>query len=209
MANGEGVEVERFETIRPDAIVELAAEVRIGPAETREGAAGAPAPSGALASAGSDVQPASSWTPAVDVLVELDDRLPVGRAAAKLERYDHFLAGWSVHTRRYGRRLEAVPVVVFVCRDRARARRCATRADSLLRACRAYAGEYPVDWDYPGRELILFASERDVHEGLARAYGVPRLPPPVRVSAARGDPRAGEASVEPREIPGPAQPARE
>ena len=45
----------------------------------------------------------------------------------------------------------------------------------MLRACRAYAGEYPFDWEYPGRERILFASERDMHEGLLHAYGVPRL----------------------------------
>jgi hypothetical protein len=175
-ANGARVEVERFETIRPDATVEL-------PAPEAETESDSPRP------------------PAIDVLVELDDRLPIGRTAAKLERYDHFLAGWSAHTGRYGRRLDAVPVVVFVCRDRTRARRCATHADPILRSCRAYAGEYPADWDYPGRDLILFASERDVHEGLARAYGVPRLPPAVRVSAAGGDPRAGEARAEPMEIP--------
>ena len=73
---------------------------------------------------------------------------------------------------------------------------CARRADLTLGACRAYAGEYPFDWQYPGRERIVFASERDVHEGLLWAQGVPRLPPAVRVSAARGDPRAGEASAE-------------
>ena len=175
-ANGERVEVERFDTIRPDATVELPA---------RQG----------------EPESDASHAAAIDVLVELDDRLPVARAAGKLERYDHFLAGWSVHTSRYGRRVDAVPVVVFVCRDPARARRCATHADSLLGACRAYAGEYPADWDYPGRDLILFASERDIHEGLARAYGVPRLPREVRASAAGGDPRAGHARAEPREIP--------
>jgi hypothetical protein len=131
----------------------------------------------------------------IDLLVELDDRLPVGRAGAKLERYDHFLTGWSVHSRRYGRG-DALPVVVFVCRDRARARECARAADSVLCACRAYAGEYPFDWEYPGREQIRFVAERDVHEGLLRAYGVPRLPPEVRVAAAHGDPRAGEATIE-------------
>jgi hypothetical protein len=135
------------------------------------------------------------------VIVELDDRLASGRATEKLERYDHFLAGWSVHTKRYGRRLEAVPVVAFVCRERVRARECARRADELLRACRAYAGEYPFEWEYPGRERILFVSERDIHEGLPCAYGVPPLPPDVRVLAAQGDPRAGEAVAEFREIP--------
>jgi hypothetical protein len=169
-ASGQRVEVERFETVRPDAIVELAASAQS--------------------------------VPATDVIVELDDRPAVGRAARKLERYDHFLAGWSLHTTRYGRRAEAVPVVVFVCRDRARARECARRADSVLRACRAYAGEYPLDWEYPGRERIVFVAERDAHEGLLCAYGVPRLPPEVRVSAAHGDPRAGETTVEPRQIAG-------
>ena len=138
----------------------------------------------------------------IDLLVELDDRMPTGRAAGKLERYDHLLAGWSVHTTRYGRRLGAPPSVVFVCRDRARARECARRADQVLIACRAYAGEYPADWEYPGREGILFVAERDAHEGLLRGYGVPRLPPEVRVSVAHGDPRAREAVAEVRELAG-------
>jgi hypothetical protein len=155
--DGERVETERFETVRPDAVV---------------------------SSAG------------VDVLIEFDDRLPPGRAVAKLERYDHFLGGWSLHTRRYGRRREALPLVVFVCRDRARARELARRCDTVLCACRAYPGEYPFDWDYPGRELIVFAGERDVHEGSLCAYAVPGLPPAARVLAAGGDPRAGQARAE-------------
>jgi DNA-binding HxlR family transcriptional regulator len=176
---GEVVEVERFETLRPDAVVELAALGEEGPCAS---------------SAGGDRR-------ALDVIVELDDRLATRRGVAKLERYDHFLAGWSAHSPRYGRRREAEPLIVFVCRDRRRAHTCAQRADSALRACRAYAGEYPVDWEYPGRERMLFVAERDMHEGLRRAYGVPRLPPSVRLVEARDDPRAGEASVEPREVP--------
>jgi hypothetical protein len=134
------------------------------------------------------------------VLVELDDRLGSSRGVSKLERYDHFLAGWALHTKRYGPRRQADPLLVFVCRDRARARECARGADKVLRACRAYPGEYPFDWSYPARESTLFASERDVHEGLARAYGVPRLPPDVRVAAANGDARAREAVVETRDL---------
>ena len=117
-ANGELVELDRFETLRPDAIVAVAGDGRS--------------------------------RPSIDVIVELDDRPAVGRDARKLERYDHFLAGWSLHTPRYGRRAEAVPVVVFVCRDRARARECARRADSVLRACRAYAGDTPSIGSTPG-----------------------------------------------------------
>jgi hypothetical protein len=197
-AIGECVEVERFETVRPDAIVEVPGGAPMRPAGGSHDGVRGVSVLDMSPSTGPDVTP--QRMPAIDVIAELDDRLRLGRAAGKLERYDHFLAGWSVHTSRYGRRLEAVPVVVFVCRSRARARECARRADSVLRACRAYAGEYPFDWEYPGRDRILFASERDMHEGLLRAYGVPRLPPEVRVLAAHGDPHAGEAVAESREI---------
>ena len=198
-ATGARVEAERFETLRPDALITVPGAVHVQPMRTDDN--GHPVPAVMETSASTGAPATRSRAPAVDVMVELDDRLAVGRAAGKLERYDHFLAGWSVHTGRYGRRMEAVPVVVFVCRDRGRARECARRADAVLGACRAYAGEYPFDWEYPGRERILFASERDVHERLLCAYGVPRLPPEVRVTAAHGDPRAGEAVAEQREIP--------
>jgi hypothetical protein len=192
---GGRVEVDRFATVRPDVIVGTPGSVRTQTSEVHEHEASA----GSQAPAGVDGTP--TRTQAIDLIVELDDRLPVGRAAGKLERYDHFLAGWSLLSSRYGRRIDAQAVVVFVCRDRARARECARRADSVLVACRAYAGEYPFDWEYPGRERVLFASERDLHEGLLLAYAVPRLPPKVRVSVAHGDPRAGEAAAEQAVIP--------
>jgi Replication-relaxation len=184
-ATGERVEAERFETVRPNLTVEVPAAAEAasrGPKSTRAGAT------------------LGTFTESVDVLVECDDRIPAGGAVGKLERYDHLIAGWSVHIGRYGRRADALPMVVFVCRDRARARECAKRADSVLVACRAYAGEYPFDWEYPGRQQILFASERDVHEGLLCAYGVPRLPPEVRMAAAHGDPRTARAVAEPRAL---------
>ncbi len=162
VASGQRVEVEHFQSVRPDATVV--------PKDGHE------------------------------LLVELDDRLPEGGGAAKLERYDHFLAGWSTELRRYARPGAALPLVVFVCRDRARARECARRADSVLTACRAYAGEYPSEWEYPGRERVVFVSERDAHEGLLCAWGIARLPPEVRVAAASGDPRGRDPLVESREI---------
>jgi Replication-relaxation len=185
-----GGEAERFETVRPDAIVEVPASALVG----RGRDAGAPMSS--RARVGDRDRTEDGADRALDVMIELDDRLPRGRAVGKLARYDHFLAGWSVHVARYGPRLEATALVVFVCRDRARARECARLADPVLRACRAYAGEYPFDWEYPGREGIVFVSERDVHEGVLSGYGVPRLPPAVRVTAAHGDPLAGEAVAE-------------
>jgi hypothetical protein len=213
---GQRSEVERFETVRPDATIEA-------PAAVLERLASADGPLSGLteaASAPGESAPAPDRSPrgtqrdtvrqgavkqprtlvaappaGVDVIVELDDRLPHGRGAAKLERYDHLLAGWSMCLKRYGTRPRATPLVVFVCRDRARARECARRADSVLTACRAYAGEYPADWEYPGRAGVVWAAERDIHEGVLHAYGVPRLPPEVRVAAAHGDPHAREATV--------------
>ncbi len=117
------------------------------------------------------------------------------------ERYDHLLAGWSVCVPRFagrgaGRAGRVDPLlVVFLCRDRPRARECARLADHVLCACRAYAGEHPRDWEYPGRASIVFVSERDVHEGLLLAYGVPRLPPNVRGAPVQSDPRASQAAI--------------
>ena len=129
--DGSRFEVERFQSIRPDATL------------LRKGGQA--------------------------LLVELDDRLPEGAAAAKLERYDHFLAGWSANLGHYARTGSELPIVVFVCRDRARARECVRRADKVLTACRAYAGEYPQDWEYQGRTNISFVAERDAHEALLQA----------------------------------------
>ncbi|HTQ67568.1 MAG TPA: replication-relaxation family protein [Solirubrobacteraceae bacterium] len=137
----------------------------------------------------------------VDIFIELDDRVPEGTSAAKLERYDHFLTGWSLNTRRYGDRGETVAEVVFVCRDRARARECARAADHALCAARAYAGEYPFDWDYTGRRRISFAAERDIHEGSRLAYGVADLPPSVRAEGSGREARALEAAAVTKNLP--------
>jgi hypothetical protein len=147
-------EVDRFESVRPDAVVR----------------------------AGS-----------IDLLVERDDRLP--QAARKLERYDHLLAGWSAAIPAYAAPGRRELAAVFVCRSRERARELARRADGVLAACRAYAGEYPFEWEYRGRERIVFAAERDAHEGYLMGYGVARLPPAVRVRVAHGDPRASEPTT--------------
>jgi hypothetical protein len=160
--DGVRVQVERFQSVRPDAILRR---------KDRS-----------------------------ELVVELDDRLPEGSGASKLERYDHFLTGWSTSLARYKQAGAELPIVVFVCRDRTRAHECARRADRILTACRAYAGEYPQDWEYPGRDRILFAVERDAYEGLLRGWSVPRLPPAVRIAAMKGDPRGGEPHIEQRDF---------
>lgn len=138
---------------------------------------------------------------ALDVLVELDDRHRSEGWVAKLERYEHFLVGWSLTLPRYGPDAPAEAIAVFVCRDAQHARQCARRADSLLLGCRAYAGQSPLAWEYAARRQILFAAERDIHEGSPRAWGLPALPPALRVQQADGDPLAAESAVQVREIP--------
>ena len=120
---------------------------------------------------------------------------------AKLERYDHFLAGWSAHIPRYATGTGAL--VVFLCRDRPRAREAARRADHVLCACRAYAGEYPHNWEYLGRS-VLFACERDVHEGCLLGWSAPALPPDVRASLSGGEPSAAEGRAVAVSLPAPA-----
>jgi hypothetical protein len=66
----------------------------------------------------------------------------------------------------------------------------------VLTACRAYAGEYPADWEYPGRAGILFVAERDIHQAVLLAYRVPPLPLPVRVGLAGADVHAREPQVQ-------------
>jgi hypothetical protein len=156
--DGTRIEVERFQSIRPDAT--------LIDRERRE------------------------------LVVELDDRLPQGARAAKLERYEHFLTGWSTQLRRYSS--ISTPSVVFVCRDRPRARECARAADRVLTAARAYPGEYPAAWDYRARERILFVAERDAYQGLLSGWRPPALPPGVR--AAAGDPGAREPLLRSGEI---------
>jgi hypothetical protein len=138
----------------------------------------------------------------VDLLVDLDDRSAGVGWVNRIERYDHFLSGWSELTSRYGPRGHALPVVVIVCRDRRRARECACRADLVLGACRAYAGDYPHSWEYPGRTRMLFAAERDVHERNSCSWGVPVLPPAIRKPESAQ--RAGEAAgtAVPVQLPG-------
>lgn len=142
--------------------------------------------------------------PGWDLLVDIETALPSGSFVRKLERYDHFLTGWSLHTRRYrsGHDPRSAHVVI-VCRDRVCARESARRADQVLCAARAYPGEPPGAWQYQGRERIWFAAERDVYLGEPRAWQVPRLPPPVRARH-EGDPGASGARIEARALPLPA-----
>jgi hypothetical protein len=108
-----------------------------------------------------------------DLLVELDRTRRATKNVDKLHRYDAFLTAWCRMTDRY-RHAKEIPYAIFVCPGE-------QEAHSLMRvADREVSGQYsgygPGNWPYPGRERMLFVAEEDVHDGLALAWSLPRLP---------------------------------
>ena len=132
-----------------------------------------------------------------DLFVELDRTFKPAKNIDKFERYDHMISGWCTLKDRYAKHCTAPPLVVFVCRDQANAKEFCRAADPVVTAGHAYGGEYASEWDYPGRQRMLFVAERDAHEGRMAGYTLPALPPDVRVTAANGDRSA--AACHPRQ----------
>ena len=132
-----------------------------------------------------------------DLFVELDRTFKPAKNVDKFERYDHMISGWCTLKDRYTKHCTAPPLVVFVCRDQANAKEFCRAADPVVTAGHAYGGEYASEWDYPGRQRMLFVAERDAHEGRMAGYTLPALPPDVRVVAASGDRSA--AACHPRQ----------
>ncbi|MGI8803509.1 MAG: hypothetical protein ACR2KV_15325 [Solirubrobacteraceae bacterium] len=113
-----------------------------------------------------------------DLLVFRDPAKPA-ETVALIERCDHLIAGWWRLVPRYAR-LGSPPTAVIVCRDGDRATELAAFADRILVACLARIGQPPEDWGYPGRRGVVFAAERDLHDGRFVAWRVPLLVPTLR-----------------------------
>jgi hypothetical protein len=69
--------------------------------------------------------------------------------------------------------------------------------DLVVTACHSYAGEYPGEWDYAGRERMFFVAERAIHQGSLEAYALPQLPPEAGCAGRRGPAGGG---VQPRVV---------
>jgi hypothetical protein len=123
----------------------------------------------------------------IDLLVELDRNRGAGAAEDRLRRYDGLVSGWARMLRRY-RSLGTAPLVVFVSEDERSRLRLLQVADRVLATRIAKAGSDEREWPYLGRRSILFAIERDVHEGSLAALALPALPPDAR--ARLGEPEA-------------------
>ena len=139
----------------------------------------------------------AAQTVVTDLFVELDRTFKPAKNIDKFERYDHMISGWCTLKDRYAKHCTAPPLVVFVCRDQGNAKEFCRAADPVVTAGHAYGGEYASEWDYPGRQRMLFVAERDAHEGRMAGYTLPGLPPDVRVTAANGDRSA--AACHPRQ----------
>jgi hypothetical protein len=122
-------------------------------------------------------------TGAAELYIELDLRSTARFDPARLERYDHLLAGWQ---RTQGSRREFG--VVFVLRDEESVQTVCELADRVASACLSYPGEHPRDWSYRGRRSMWFCAEEDAHRGSLRAWQPPALPPSVRGPGAPGAP---------------------
>ncbi len=136
--------------------------------------------------------------PSIDVIVELDDRLPqrpARRSSSAMTTSSPAGRRTRVATASAGRPSRWSCSCAATGTARAR---CAQLADS----CCARAGPTPASIRSTGStragSSMLFAAERDMHEGLRRAYGVPRLPPrcassrrmAIRAPASRSSRRA-------------------
>jgi len=145
-----GLQLERFETIRPDATLELALK---------------------------DTRPRRRFDLLLELDRSGNPRSDSN--TRKLLRYDALLSGWHVLLDRY-RVIGHSPIVVVVCEDEPTAKRWAQTADGLLTGQISRMGDAPTEARFPGRRRIFFATELDLHRGLLRGFRVPALPPDVR-----------------------------
>lgn len=123
----------------------------------------------------------------VDLLIDLDRSRGYEATQQRLMAYDGLISGWGQMLSRY-RKGDVVPMVVFVSEDERSLLTLLKIADGALTTRVAKAGTDELSWPHPGRRGILFAVERDIHEGSLRALALPEHPPELRVRA--GGPEA-------------------
>ena len=145
-----GLQLESFESIRPDITLELALK---------------------------DTRPKRRFDLLIELDRSSNPRSDSN--TRKLLRYDALLSGWHVLLDRY-RATGHSPIVVVVCQDEPAARRWAQTADSLLTGRLARMGDPPTEARFPARRRMFFATELDLHRGQLRGFRVPREPPDVR-----------------------------
>ena len=119
----------------------------------------------------------------LDMLIEVDR---TGRGSynhAKFIAYDHFLGGWCLRTRRWGKERGSRPLVVFVGQTARAALSLLGAADAAMSLGFAERGQYdPTTFAYPGRAHTAFTTLEWLVGGLGFGLRLPALPPRVRGS---------------------------
>ncbi|MGD0198810.1 MAG: replication-relaxation family protein [Solirubrobacteraceae bacterium] len=100
------------------------------------------------------------------------DLLVTWETEVDVAQYDRLVSGWWRSVARY-KRLGAPPIVVVLCADQDGARERARAANEPIRATLARIGTEPREWERPGRELIAFAAEGELHGGSLGAWRAP------------------------------------
>jgi len=119
------------------------------------------------------------------ILLELDRSGHRQKLVGKLRRYDAFYAAWA---HRHPQTRRRPPVTLFVAKDETTLRRQLAIADQVLCIRRGTSRTPPAEWPAPpSRSQVLFALERDLHQGTLRCYRLPEQPPPIREAGARND----------------------
>jgi hypothetical protein len=109
-------------------------------------------------------------------LIEYDRTRRVDKNYDKFRRYDTFLCWWWRHTPLVDS--DQPPFVIFICQDQDQRRQFLSAADRELTGHRWHPSAPPEQHDHVGRRRILFAIERDAHDGVLEAW---RLPPTVAI----------------------------
>jgi hypothetical protein len=69
------------------------------------------------------------------------------------------------------------PFVLFICQDESQRGQFLSAADPELTGHRWHPSAPPEQHDHVGRRRILFAVERDAHDGVLEAWRLPAYPP--------------------------------
>lgn len=110
-----------------------------------------------------------------ELLIELDRTARPTKNVDKLRRYDALLTAWWRGAERY-RGAEEPPAVVFVCADEQHVMNLMRAADDEVTGRHSKFDGHPEGWPSPGRQRMLFAAERAVHQEHLRAWMLPPHP---------------------------------
>jgi hypothetical protein len=137
-------------------------------------------------------------------LVEYDRTRRVDKNYDKFRRYDTFLCGWWRHAPLADS--DRPPFVLFICQDEDQRGQFLSAADHELTGHRWHPSAPPDQQDHVSRRHILFAIERDAHDGVLEAWRLPASRPAtarelLRYGGWRWHPLRSEAVRDPRSPP--------